>query len=95
MRLHYLREAFILQKLSAYLLCLIIGAYHFYFYSHEPNEPPHIHINRDDFSAKFWLEPVALTKNIGFRPKELIKLESLVQEHNIKLLESWYGYFGN
>ncbi|MCC5626436.1 DUF4160 domain-containing protein [Nostoc sp. CHAB 5715] len=27
---------------------LRIGAYRFYFYTHEPNEPPHIHIDRDD-----------------------------------------------
>jgi Domain of unknown function (DUF4160) len=31
------------------------GAYRFYFYSHEPNEPPHIHVDRDRLSAKFWL----------------------------------------
>ncbi|MGK7893510.1 MAG: DUF4160 domain-containing protein [Xenococcus sp. (in: cyanobacteria)] len=74
---------------------LRIGPYRFYFYSHEPNEPPHIHIDRDNLSAKFWLEPVLLANNIGFRAKELRKLESLVKEHQIKLLESWYGYFGN
>ena len=33
------------------------GPYRFYFYSHEPNEPPHIHVDRDDLSAKFWLSP--------------------------------------
>ena len=27
---------------------------------HEPNEPPHIHVERDDLSAKFWLNPVQL-----------------------------------
>lgn len=56
---------------------LRIGAYRFYFYSHEPNEPAHIHVDRDNLSAKFWLEPIALAKNIGFRAKELRKLESL------------------
>ncbi|MFM2312900.1 MAG: hypothetical protein RLZZ04_2176 [Cyanobacteriota bacterium] len=49
---------------------LRIGAYRFYFYSHEPNEPPHVHIDRDNLSAKFWLESVALAKNIGFRGME-------------------------
>jgi Domain of unknown function (DUF4160) len=34
--------------------------YRFYFYSHEPNEPPHIHVDRDRLSAKFWIQPVAL-----------------------------------
>ena len=74
---------------------LRIGAYRFYFYSHEPHEPPHIHIDRDNFSAKFWLEPVALAKNIGFRSKELRKLESLVRENQTKLIEAWNGYFSN
>jgi len=31
-----------------------------YFHSHEPNEPPHVHVDRDNEPAKFWLEPVAL-----------------------------------
>lgn len=74
---------------------LRIGAYRFYFYSHESNEPPHIHIDRDNFSAKFWLEPVALSKNIGFRGKELRKLKLLVAENQTKLMEAWYGYFGD
>ena len=28
------------------------GPYRFYFYSHEPNEAPHVHVDRDDQSAK-------------------------------------------
>lgn len=32
---------------------LRVGPYRFYFYSHEPNEPPHVHIDRDGFSANF------------------------------------------
>ena len=47
------------------------GAYRFYFYSHEP---PHIHIDRDNLTAKFWLEPIILAKNIGFRDRELKKI---------------------
>ena len=45
--------------------------YRLYFYSHEPNEPPHVHVDRDDQSAKFWLDPVALARNLGFGPVEL------------------------
>jgi hypothetical protein len=47
------------------------GPYRFYFYSHEPNEPPHIHVDRDDLSAKFWLNPLQLAGNFGFRAHEL------------------------
>lgn len=73
---------------------LKIGPYRFYFYSHEPNEPPHVHIDRDSISAKFWLKPVLLACNLGFRPKELNKLQSLVEKNQSKFLEAWYGYFG-
>jgi hypothetical protein len=47
------------------------GRIRFYFYNHEPNEPPHIHVDRDRLSAKFWLDPVSLARNIGFRAHEL------------------------
>jgi hypothetical protein len=70
------------------------GAYRFYFYSHEPNEPPHVHIDREAFSAKFWLDPVALARNVGFGAWELRKLHGLVEEHREELLEAWYGHFG-
>jgi hypothetical protein len=74
---------------------LRIGAYRFYFYSHEPNEPPHIHIDRDNLTAKFWLQSVSLAQNIGFPAKELRKLQSMVVEHQTQLLEAWYEYFGD
>jgi hypothetical protein len=60
----------------------------------KPNEPPHIHVDRDNFSAKFWLEPVSLARNLGFNARELRRLQSLVIEHQTELLEAWYGYFG-
>ncbi|MDC7240502.1 MAG: DUF4160 domain-containing protein [Spirochaetales bacterium] len=71
-----------------------IGPYRFYFYSHEPNEPPHIHIDRDDSTAKFWISPVHLARNTGFTAKELNHLEKLVQENENKIMEAWNGYFG-
>jgi hypothetical protein len=73
---------------------LRLGAYRFYFYSHEPNEPPHIHVDRDYQSAKFWLQSVSLASNIGFSARELRKLQSIVAEHQTQFLEAWHGYFG-
>lgn len=70
------------------------GPYRFYFVSHDLNEPPHVHIDRDAFSAKFWLVPVALACNLGYSPRELRKLEALTHEHKKQLLEAWHEYFG-
>ncbi|MDP8990402.1 MAG: DUF4160 domain-containing protein [Acidobacteriota bacterium] len=72
---------------------LMVGPYRMYFYSHEPNEAPHIHIDRDDQSAKFWLDPVALARNLGFGPAELRRLQRLALEHRNFLLEKWYEHF--
>jgi hypothetical protein len=70
------------------------GPYRFYFYSHEPNEPPHIHIDRDELSAKFWLNPVQLAANFGFRAHELRKIQSSVLDFSTQLLEAWNEFFG-
>jgi len=37
---------------------LRIGPYRFFFFSNEGNEPPHVHVERDDNTAKYWLDPV-------------------------------------
>jgi hypothetical protein len=65
-----------------------------YFYSHEPNEPPHVHVDRGDASAKFWIENVALARNVGFSAKELGDIQRLVRQHRKELLEAWHGFFG-
>jgi hypothetical protein len=71
------------------------GPYRFYFYSHEPNEPPHVHVDRDDASAKFWLDPVQLSANFGFRAHELREIQSIVLYHRAELVEAWHGFFGS
>ncbi len=49
---------------------LRVDGYRFYFYSHEPNEPPHVHIDKGGASLKVWLDSVAHAKNTGFRRSE-------------------------
>ena len=70
-----------------------IGPYRFHFFANERNEPPHVHVDRDDASAKFWLEPVELAGNEGFRPHELGKIRVLVTENRERFLEVWHGFF--
>jgi hypothetical protein len=70
------------------------GPYRIYFYSHEPNEPPHVHVDRDDLSAKFWREPVGLAYNLGFSAPELRRVERIVHENQPNLREAWRGAHG-
>src|SRR4029453_2115632 len=73
---------------------LRIGPYRFYFVSHDVYEPPHIHVDRDNDSAKFWLGPVALASNIGFTTVELRRVQRLVVEHESRFLEAWNEFLG-
>ena len=68
--------------------------YRFYFYGHEPNEPPHVHVDARGCTAKFWLRPVTLARNIGFTPKELAELMARVRQRQAAFEEAWHGYFG-
>jgi len=73
---------------------LRIGSFRFYFFSHEPNEPPHVHIDRDDATMKVWLSPVEVAKSRGFRAHEIGGIVAMVEEHRLRLQEAWHEYFG-
>jgi hypothetical protein len=61
----------------------------------KPNEPPHVHVDRDDQSAKFWLDPVALARTLGFSPVELRRIHRLVVANHSLLLEKWNERFSS
>ena len=73
---------------------LRIGPYRFFFYSGDRDEPLHIHVQRDDGIAKFWLNPVRLQNSNGFKSSELKEIQDLVEENREKLLEAWNEFFG-
>jgi hypothetical protein len=70
------------------------GPYRFYFYSHEPNEPPHIHVDRDQDSCKVWITPVPLSSSLGFKARELREIERLVSLNRGILLKAWEDFHG-
>lgn len=57
--------------------------------------PAHVHVERDDASAKFWLEPVRFEGSRGFGRGEIQRLERLVADSAVDLLRSWNEYFGD
>jgi hypothetical protein len=68
--------------------------FRFYFYSHEPNEPPHVHVDRDGASVKFWLNPVELARNHGFPARDLRIIRAKVIAERAQFEEAWNEYFG-
>ena len=69
------------------------GPYRFFFYASDRDEPIHIHVERDDNVAKFWLDPVRLQSSGGFSRMEINQIERLVIEQQHYLLEAWNEYF--
>ena len=64
--------------------------YRFHFFCNEGNEPPHIHISKDDSEAKYLLEDCALAFNFGFKHNEIRQLERMVEDTQEFFLEKWY-----
>jgi hypothetical protein len=50
------------------------GPYRFFFYAGDRIEPPHVHVERDNSVAKFWLEIVRLHNSIGYNRRELNRI---------------------
>ncbi len=73
---------------------LRIGSYRFFFYSNEAGEPTHIHVQKDDCLAKFWLEPISIANSYKFSSVELSKIMTIIKEHKQKFIEAWNEFFG-
>jgi len=69
------------------------GPYRFFFYATDRDEPPHIHVEREDKVCKFWLDPIRLQHSIGFNPVEIRRIERIIQDQRLPLLEAWNAYF--
>ena len=71
--------------------------YRFFFYSNEgsPQEPVHIHVEKDDIEAKFWLKPeVRLAYNGGYDARALRELQLMVSANRGRIERAWNEYFG-
>lgn len=68
---------------------LRIKGYRFGFYEADLDEPPHVHVGRQGSDAKYWLNPVALSKSRGFREHELTEIQKIVAEYRDEILEAW------
>ena len=70
-----------------------IGPYRFFFYSGDRIEPLHIHVERDNQIAKFWLEPIRLQNSGGLKSKELNRIQRLIEENLEEFIEAWDEHF--
>jgi hypothetical protein len=68
---------------------LRVKGYRIGFYSSEPDEPVHVHVHKAGSEAKFWLTPVQLSWNKGFRESQLREITRILESHEAQLIEAW------
>lgn len=71
--------------------------FRFFFYSNEgsPREPIHIHVEKADCEAKFWLNPVAqLAYNDGCDARTLRELSEIIDSERERIERAWNEFFG-
>jgi hypothetical protein len=72
----------------------IPGPYRFFFTSFDCHEPAHVHVEREDKTCKFWLEPLGLARSHGFSAHELNVIRRLIRNGLDVILEAWYEHCG-
>ena len=73
---------------------LRVGPYRFFFYASDGQEPRHVHIERDNRVAKFWLDPVEIQSDGGLRASEIRRIARIVEDNQRVLMETWDDFFG-
>lgn len=54
----------------------------------------HVHVQREKMICKFWLEPISLTQNYGYSPRELNRIRKLIQTYHAQIVEAWHEHCG-
>ena len=71
------------------------AGFRFFFYSNEGDQPPHIHVERQGSTAKFWLAPVESARSTGMSDVDMRRAHRLVMTNQEYLREVWHEFFGS
>jgi hypothetical protein len=68
---------------------LYARGYRFWFYAVDLDEPAHVHVGKNGKRAKYWLAPVRLASQSGFRNHELGDIERILRDEGAFILAIW------
>ncbi len=71
-----------------------IKGYRFYFWSHEVNEPVHIHVSKQGRQCKIWLDDLSVAHSY-FPKHELTKIKKMVAENTAEIRKRWNEHIEN
>lgn len=69
------------------------GPFRFFFWSGDRGHPPHIHVRRDDKTARFSLEPVQPESSGRMTAKEIGQIQKIITRNRDTMLRAWYETF--
>lgn len=69
--------------------------FRFFFWSNEgdPLEPSHVHVERGDGVAKYWLGPVRYAESAGIRAADLKRAREIIEANETSFQERWDAHF--
>ncbi len=53
----------------------------------------HVHVDKAEAYAKYWLRPVALARSRAFRSNELSQIQTIIEENLTAFEEKWHEFF--
>lgn len=53
----------------------------------------HVHVERDENIAKFWLDPIRLQISGGFNAVELRRIQTIIGERQNQIIGAWHENF--
>ena len=72
----------------------ISDGYRFFFYSFDCGEPMHVHVQRGRETCKFWLQPLKVASNNGFRPHEINRIRRIIMHNLSYIVAMWEKHCG-
>ena len=67
--------------------------FRFFFYSNEGDEPPHVHVEAQEGTVKFWLQPVRQAGRSRIRKGDLGRIQAIVVEKAQDFVRNWNEHF--
>lgn len=67
--------------------------YRFFFFSSDRDEPIHVHVEKENSHCKFWLNPIRVASNSGFRSHELSIVRKIITNRKDIIEEKWNEFF--
>ncbi len=65
----------------------------FFFVMFDLSEPIHVHVRQGRKPAKYWVQPLSLSWNHGYRQHELHEIEQVIEANQEFMISTWLKEF--